>query len=142
MKFRWILATVVLFFSLSVSVVLAQGNLALSLDGSDDYVNCGSGESLDTGSGHFTFESWFKTTDDSTINYLMDSRSGSYSGFYVLWDGRIGEKDIDYGVTDASNSYHGSYATSVNNGTWHHVAMVRDGNRPCVAMEQKIQLRI
>ena len=42
---------------------------ALSFDGSDDYIDCGSDESLAFGTGNFTIGLWIKANGTSPVSY-------------------------------------------------------------------------
>ena len=55
---RKILVLIILF----TVAVFAQGNPALDFDGTDDYVDCGSGTDLQMGTHDLTVEFWFKTS--------------------------------------------------------------------------------
>ena len=106
---------------------------ALSFDGVDDYVDCGSVlNNIDT---HFTIETWLKVNSlpaisgesifpivgkfDGTRYWLLSIKRGNSDniGFlhFRLWDGT---------VVVSANSPVGSIVT----GTWYHVAAVRNGN--------------
>ena len=53
-----ILVLIILF----TAAVFAQGNPALDFDGTNDYVDCGSGTDLQMGTHDLTVEFWFKTS--------------------------------------------------------------------------------
>jgi len=95
---------------------------ALSFDGVNDYVSCGTGPAI-TGTGPFAVSAWVKT-DASKGQAVLTQRSessanGSY-GLCVLADGRV-----------QSHTYNGGYGVlfksdvTVNDGLWHHIAVVR-----------------
>ena len=75
MKYRLILATAILFFSvLWTPVLLAQKNMVLELNMASDYVFLGRPTQLNFGKGDFTIEGWFKTESDVNFSILCWSR--------------------------------------------------------------------
>ena len=102
---------------------------ALSFDGVNDYVNNGTGTSLDMGAGNLTLAAWFKTTDtDGTI--AVKGGSGLGGKRYLLntdsvdcLSGRL-KAEID---DDSTKKFVCSTVTVTNNAP-HHGVLVRDGN--------------
>ncbi|MGA0846471.1 MAG: LamG-like jellyroll fold domain-containing protein, partial [Luteolibacter sp.] len=97
---------------------------ALTFDGIDDSVTFGSGPALG-GTSDFTLSAWVKTTA-TTDQVVIQQRNGGFNGQYQL---RVRE-------TGAVSFYvYGNLATqfdfrtnlSVNDGEWHHIVAVRDG---------------
>ena len=63
---------------------MGQGNRAMSFDGDDDYINCGTGSSLDLGARSFTITTWIKA-DSVTDPYAgIVTRRGGSGGYYQL----------------------------------------------------------
>ena len=85
--------------------------------------NSDSESPLATGTGAFTYESWFRT--DSTANPQTVIRVGDPAGDYaqirVTGDGRIQALAPDAGPTTLES------ALGHNDGLWHHVAFTYDG---------------
>lgn len=99
----------------------ADNNNALSLDGSNDYVDFNAGV-VNLGKADFTLEAWIKTTATGSEAILVknDGDTNWESGekaFYIA-GGKV--NFVGY-----SNSYIKG-TTAVNNGEWHHVAVVWD----------------
>ena len=69
---------------------------ALSFDGDDDYVNCGSESSLDLTS-EFTLETWVKTPDATKANYVVLATKG-------VWRYMIGYNVNDNFIAYVNNS--------------------------------------
>ena len=98
--------------------------MALSLDGVDDYVDCGDNASFDINQA-ITLSAWVNTSD---------SGNGQHNPF-------VGKGDRSYAIKHASNNsmeffiYDSTWQTlqsSVDdsfNGLWHHVAGTFDGNQ-------------
>ncbi len=105
-------------------------NQALSLDGVDDYFTVADNASLNPGLSDFTFEFWVNTTN-TTSGFILDKRSGcTMSSFYNVHvdfepaGGIVFELAQD--PTGANyNDLHSP--VPVNDGAWHHVAVVRQG---------------
>ncbi|MBW8036632.1 MAG: LamG domain-containing protein, partial [Planctomycetes bacterium] len=93
----------------------------LDFDGTDDYVTIGNEPVLDFGTGDFTICAWISTTVGGDI-------------FTKGWDGVNGVRyEFNIGTTikmeldDNSNKKRAYGTTTVNDGQWYHVAIVRDG---------------
>jgi len=87
----------------------------LSFDGTNDYVSCGSGSSLNPGTGNMTIEAWIKTgsATDQAITYKEGG--GPQFNFRVLATG-----NLRLNVYGNTNSWDDSVPI-VNNNVWHHV---------------------
>lgn len=104
----------------------------LAFDGTDDYLNCGSGSNLSPGTGNFTIEVWFKTsraaTGSASANTLIGNKSTSYgyrSGYHISADGYL-----YFTIGDGTNSARVNSTTLLNDGKWHlgTVAFDKSGN--------------
>ena len=104
---------------------LVTNNEALSLDGSNDYVDIpgGDGSFGDFNTSNFTSELWFKTDSDSGT--LIGAGSSADFWRVYLEDG-YAKFDFDTGG-NASNPAISS--EKVDDGEWHHIAAVRTANR-------------
>ena len=110
------------------AAVFAQGNPALDFDGSDDYVDCGSGTDLQMGTHDLTVEFWLKTSASAIQRIIGNGGTGSTDDGYSVWtlsNGRIRAQ-----CSDATNTVNEVNTNTVNDGNWHHVAVMydRDGN--------------
>jgi hypothetical protein len=98
-----------------------------SFDGVSGYVDFGTGVG-NFGTSDFTAEFWIKTTS-ARIEYLLGKRPGC--GHASFWDIRLDangvlEANVDQD-TLGNNYVDVISAHAVNNGAFHHVAMVRQG---------------
>ncbi|MCX5633120.1 MAG: LamG domain-containing protein [Phycisphaerae bacterium] len=105
---------------------------SLVFDGSDDYVNLGTGSSLNFGSSApFTVAAWVKTTEN--YGMIVSFRSSTDGGPVI--DLAVGKDDVDEDNGKAmilvrQNGGSGGYAklkgnSSMNDGQWHHIVGVR-----------------
>jgi hypothetical protein len=94
----------------------------LSFDGSD-YVQISDHADLDVGTGDYTIEIWFKSTVGPGGNdgYLFRKRPGGGSGYQAYYNG--GGAQINWQTSGGV----GSIAGTINDGQWHHFALVRSG---------------
>lgn len=105
----------------SLAVTTNGGSYALNFDGVDDYVETNA-NIVELGLSDFTIEAWIKTTGSSEgILVCENSNSG--------WD--VGEKALYLDATGVPHfvGYNCNYIRgnmSVNDGLWHHVAVVWD----------------
>ncbi len=100
---------------------------ALSLDGVDDYFTVADNGSLNPGTNDFTYEFWLKTTD-ITFGYILEKRVGCGGGsFYSVHVQDTGVIAVELDDSSGTN-YNVIISTiPVNDGAWHHVALVRQG---------------
>jgi len=91
---------------------------ALSFDGTDDYVNCGSGPS---NYDNITVSTWMKTF---TLGALVSNRDsgGSYGTWYTLTS-----TSIEIGDNSQGGFRNLTFYTPTLNGTWHHIVYTKDG---------------
>lgn len=122
----------------SILTIAASGNAQVStsqskfggasayFDGVDDYVHPVNLSSLlsDVGTGDWTFECWFKTSD--TTFALFDNREdGSTAGTVALLAGGNANGKIDLYY---NNGFRIFGPTTVNNNAWRHIAVVKSSN--------------
>jgi len=104
---------------------------ALDFDGTDDYVNLGTGSSLNFGSSEpFTVAAWVKTTEfyGPIVSYRSSTDDGIVIDLTVGYDGAANDpgKAMILVRQDGGGGYANvASGTSVNDGQWHHVAAVR-----------------
>jgi len=108
-----------------VAYVFAGGSTAdqssVVLDGTGDYLSCGSSSDFSFGTGDFTIEGWFKK-DDSTQGgfWQISTTSGGLGGVTApacAWTGSAWQM---YGGGDNTNS-----APTLVANKWYHIAQVR-----------------
>ncbi|WP_020666906.1 sialidase family protein [Amycolatopsis nigrescens] len=110
--------------------VLAAGRFgkAVSLDGTDDYVQLPFAESLATGGGDFTWSGWFNY-GASTAGQALLWAYNQGDGFSQVWlraepeSGRI-RAHLENGPTGGVTV---SSAAALNDKAWHHFALQRAG---------------
>ena len=107
----------------------------LSFDGVDDYVRIPDAANLNPGTSDFSVDFWMKTSSQPTgsvgdnilskrpicnVASFWDIRLGGATGT----DGRLRVELIEEG---AANSNFNASTIKVNDGQWHHIAVVREG---------------
>ena len=107
-------------------------NASLRFDGSDDYVYVTNDSVHNMGSGDFTLSAWFKTSTTSTGNIVGKGSTYTTGKRYQININDTGDcasgkikVEID---DDSTKEFVCSTSSSLNNNSWHHVVMVRDGN--------------
>jgi hypothetical protein len=115
---------------------LAGGN-SLSFNGTSDYVALNMSLSSNGALPQLTASAWFKTSYTSNGAWsdnwaFLDFDRSEYFNFCVTPDGRIAFSTTDSTGADTYNNNSGlhdmySTATGLNDGAWHHVAVVYDG---------------
>ncbi len=105
------------------------GTASLLLDGTGDYIDTPDHADFDVGSGNFTVDLWVRRNANGfqRITGQMDSASNiSTISWYLQFDpsnhlqGGIYSGSTEYGAT--------STGTVTADSTWHHTALVRNGN--------------
>jgi hypothetical protein len=119
---------ILIFF---LSDVYAQN--ALSFDGTDDGVNCGTDTAFDVGGTAFTLEAWIYATSWPTNIYegtIVNKENNSNNGGYMLRAGSGGK--LGFGIGAGTNGAWSEINTStavLSLNTWHHVATTYDGTK-------------
>ncbi len=107
------------------------GSGALSLDGTDDYVNVPDSASLDLST--FTVSGWINLTSN-TNNwkpvFTKENASGGQRNFGLYVENTTSNPRFHYSFMDSSCSGFNSYNSSATAqaGTWQHVTMTYDGS--------------
>ncbi len=95
---------------------------ALKFDGTDDFVTLTSGSELSTGAAAFTYEAWVRTSTTSDEVILgMGPNDSSRIDFGLS---STGQPFVKQGGTAVGI---GTSSSSLDDGLWHHVAVVYDG---------------
>ncbi|MBT4763486.1 DUF2341 domain-containing protein [bacterium] len=101
-------------------------NASMEFDGTDDYLSMGDKSTHDWGSGDGTVSAWFKT---STAGIQDIVQNGSYStnakSYTILLDTN---SKFAVSIDDNTTAKAVISDTSGNDGLWHHIVGVRDGN--------------
>ena len=111
---------------------------AISLDGIDDYVDCGAGESLSVGTDDFSLVAWMRAAEESPPNWSgniisrFDTNAPRH-GFLFGVRGALDANNVDkplllIGLGHASG-HHLFGTSSITDDEWHHLAgtVDRDG---------------
>jgi hypothetical protein len=108
---------------------------ALSLDGLDDYVDCGNGASLNI-TDAITVAAWVKTADAGNAQHNPFVSKGNRG--YVLK--HYVDNYIQFTVYDASawHNANGPVVTTAFNSDWHHVAGTFDGTQVKLYVDGKL----
>lgn len=122
-------------FSGEAAVVSAAGKIdtALSFDGSDDYIGISDDETLDFGTGDFSFATWVNvpTSEDCSSagngETFIGQRDSSRPYTYLAC--HIGDQYAAFEAGDSvSTSISAIGNTPLNDGAWHHVTGVKEGH--------------
>ncbi len=106
----------------------------LSLDGDLDYVNCGNPAALNFSTGDWSLSAWVKNTmtgtgDDNKGSIIANGGDTGGGHRYCLILTEQQEGEVTLVVDDDSDKRQArGDATKVNDGVWHHVLGVRDGD--------------
>jgi hypothetical protein len=95
-------------------------NGALSFDGTNDYVNCGSGPS---NYDNVTVSVWMKTTTEGALVSNRDA-GGTYGTWFTLFSTNI---EIGDGDNSGGGYRHLYFNTNTTDNAWHHVVYTKDG---------------
>ena len=100
---------------------------ALKFDGTDDYVTIPTSANFDFGAGDFTFGMWLKTTQDCSGNKVY---FGRYTSDETYWIGCASSNNsITLNARDSNDvTTSATGTTAVNDGDWHYIAGVKNGN--------------
>ena len=99
---------------------------ALSFDGVDDYVDCGSDSSLDI-AGNMTVEVWIKTAVSQTNHAGMVVKGAT--GFpWTGWQLQFYNNKARGIIFDYSNNAIVEGTTVITDGSWHHIVLTDDGS--------------
>lgn len=127
-NFKYSVSTFILCF---ISFFTLAQN-ALSLDGSNDYVNCGNGSSVQITGTSLTLEAWVYPTFFKTNVWqgtVVSKSSGGSLGIdrgYMLRIGNGGQVNFNIGTGNWREINSAVGAVSLNN--WHHIAGTYDGD--------------
>ena len=102
------------------------GNYAMKFDGIDEQVDCGSDSKLNL-TDDFTITAWMKTTEESPGYFFQRAQGSPTWECYTLavLDDKLFSRSHD-GTTQGDVKS----TADVNDGKWHHVALVADAGQP------------
>lgn len=100
--------------------VTKLGTATMLTDGTGDYITAsGNQTDWDFGTGSFTIDFWFNTSNNSSVQNIMGT--GYDTGWSVFYAQSTGELQFY-----AENSAVMVQAFTPSNNTWYHIAIVRD----------------
>jgi len=110
---------------------LPSGLWCLSFDGTDDYVDCGTGASLILGTGDFTVEAWANSVASPKDNWpIVIGRGSTGAGQWMM---RIAYGLLNFYSSGGAINITGT--TDLRDATWHHCAFVRSGDNGFVYVD-------
>jgi N-acetylneuraminic acid mutarotase len=98
---------------------------AFSFDGVDDYVQVPHNSSLNPGTGDFSVDFWMKTDTAADMAVLSKREACGPVSFWNFFTGADGTFAVEIRQTGENNVNSFNSDISVIDGTWHHVAVVR-----------------
>jgi len=98
-----------------------HAGVGLNFDGTDDYIDCGDGGSLNFGVGSFSIMFFIKS-NQRKITRIFEKQN---VGYYNMWTTDTNGK-IRYVVYDGSNVGAVWSTSEPLDGDWHHITCVRD----------------
>ncbi|UCF16980.1 MAG: LamG domain-containing protein, partial [Phycisphaerales bacterium] len=109
---------------------------AIEFDGASNTVLLGAGPSL-SGTTDFSTSAWIRKSAASA-GVIIQQRNGGYNGEYRFMVNGNGQLSLMiYG--DSDYQYDFSTAMTVNDGSWHHVAAVRQGPSGYIYVDGKLE---
>jgi hypothetical protein len=121
---KWIcyLAIVILLASTNGVAHSSNGSgYALDLDGADDYVDFGTSNIFDFGTGDFSIELWVKYASLSGEQVLIEKWNGTDGPGWTFT--KMSYNDFRFGT---SSDYLDGTPPSITTNTWYHIAAVRN----------------
>jgi len=120
------------------SVSEKEQRYALSFDGTNDFVDLGESNAIiPTSQDPVSFSSWFKTTSSSS-GYIFSCQKGEASSAFSV---NVQANGTVRGVISSGSSVFFPVAsTVVNDGEWHHVAIVAKNNSQKVYIDGSLEV--
>ncbi|MFP4616719.1 MAG: LamG-like jellyroll fold domain-containing protein, partial [Candidatus Paceibacterota bacterium] len=112
------------------SVSIGKQGQALSFNGSDDHIAIDNSNSLDFGTGDFTYSLWVKSSQDCSGNKVYLGSYDQQESDPATWLGCNDSGYATFDVADSNNSGTSAIYNSsvVNDGEWHHIVGVKKGH--------------
>jgi len=100
---------------------------SLNFDGLDDYVDIGTGQTLDVGGNSFTISAWISHTMTQG-NAIAIVEVATFDDKYALTTGYLnsGQDKIGFSVGDGPGNWYYNAGTGLNDGEWHNITGVKD----------------
>jgi hypothetical protein len=104
-----------------------QVGSSIVFDGTTDWLSLDDSADWDWGSSNWTFDCWIKTSS-SANRYIITRGEGWYS-FAICVDGTGGSVYVaSFQPTSHTQNFIIYGTTSISDGAWHHLAVVRNGS--------------
>ncbi|MFY0653360.1 MAG: VCBS repeat-containing protein [Cyclobacteriaceae bacterium] len=119
----------------TVSDQIAPASFALDFDGVDDYVELANPSSFDFGTGDFTIEMYInKPNVNSSTEVIVGDFPGTPTNALTLWvaSGAVNAA-IGSGFPDITTD------NILQNDTWHHIALVREGDNAGIYVDGNLE---
>lgn len=100
-------------------------------DGTGDYLVVTDNAALELSNSSFTIEFWIKTTQNRSYATIFSRENGDNgSGSFIVMMNAGGSTNGDISIFSSNFSFgpFGTFGVSVRDGSWHHVAIVRNVN--------------
>jgi hypothetical protein len=127
--------------TLENGVTSASGvfNDAFKFDGIDDQIVVPDSTALSSINTAMSIRAWIRTTDSNTAPRIATKLNpGSPGGF----DLHLSSGKLQMNVSDAQSQVTATSANSVNDGNWHYVAGVYDGNRLSLYIDGDLDVQV
>ena len=119
-----------------MAYVVGEHNQAISLNGTNDYVDFGNIANF--GTADFSIAMWLRTTANSRTQWILAKRNVcGHSNFYNLGVNASGV--LIYEIDDTAHYGLIFGTTNVGDGAWHHVAFVRQAATMTVYIDGKLE---
>lgn len=129
---------VMLFYSTAVDA--QQGGYALRFDGTDDYVNCGAGESLNIIGAAITIEAWIYTSNIEQNWQAIGGKQNAPSGAYsLIIEGSTKKPAFWFATTSSPWSSKVIANTVLQQNQWYHIAGTYDGSNARIYVNGKLE---
>ena len=104
------------------SLIAYPNEYSFNFDGSNDYLDVGSGEGVNFGTSNFTISTWINTSDADGAIY------SSYDASHPYVHLRLASGKVYLYLSNSSSNGEESWASTatVNNGSWYHIAVSVD----------------
>ncbi len=111
-------------------VASIANNFALNFDGTNDYVSLDMSYSSSGAISKLTVEAWVNTSENISGTWdnwaIIDFDRSEYYNLYITGKGQVGFSTT--GSNKSTNDFYSGSSNVVNDGQWHHITAVFDGN--------------
>jgi len=103
-------------------------NYSAQFNGSS-YLTTAASSSLGFGTGDFTIEFWMNSTSTTNCRIMGNGAGGPWAANrWVISFNDVATGKIGFATNNTSSTIVSTTATNLNNGSWHHVAIVKSSN--------------